>query len=132
VSEQLVLQLISYEINSLPILRNSRQSYDMNGWWFIASSLCFEPRCLRILEYWFLIIILSTWSYCYLHNNKIRLITCTDPSVKVIPPPRYVRWIWRFREAELNWVITNILFIPLLKQLLIGISISLWHPPTGT
>ena len=30
--------------------------------------------------------------------------------------------MWRLRDAELNWVSTNILLMPLLRQLLIGMS----------
>ena len=65
------------------------------------------------------------------HKNSIisgqfGSITSTNPSPKLIPFPKlYVREMWRFSEAELNCVIMKILFIPLLMQLLIGMSISL-------
>ena len=40
--------------------------------------------------------------------------------------------IWVFKEAELNWVSTNILVILEFKQLEMGISTSLYFPPIGT
>src|SRR5699024_163318 len=40
--------------------------------------------------------------------------------------------MWRFKEAELNWVKTNILRISELRQLEIGISTSRYLPAIGT
>src|SRR3954462_5609176 len=40
--------------------------------------------------------------------------------------------MWRFSDAELNWVRTKIRFRPACRALLIGMSISRYLPPIGT
>ena len=40
--------------------------------------------------------------------------------------------MWRLSEAELNCVNTKIRFNPAWRQLLIGMSISRYFPPSGT
>ena len=40
--------------------------------------------------------------------------------------------MWRLSEAELNWVSTKMRFRPACRQLLIGMSISRYLPPSGT
>ena len=40
--------------------------------------------------------------------------------------------MWRWREAELNWVRTKMRSTPECRQLLIGMSINRYLPPIGT